>query len=259
MPPITRADLMRFAPHASITIADAILAKADAVLPMWGIDTPERLWMFMAHASVESAGFTALFENLNYSAERLVAVWPNRFPTVAAAQPFAHNPQALANKVYGGRLGNTGPNDGWLHRGQGLLQITGQDNFERLARAMGVTVPIARAMITSDGGMLECAAATFGTWGCLPFADHADMLGCTRAINGGVNGLADRQAAYALAKRVWPSIDPAPALIATAAPVVLPPAPVPVASPRHIDNVAPAPAPRTLGQWFADTFFRRIA
>ncbi|MCK3780472.1 chitinase [Ensifer sesbaniae] len=74
-------------------------------------------------------------ENLNYSAERLTQVWPSRFPTIASAKPFARNPRKLANKVYGGRMGNTGPDDGWLYRGRGLPQITGKENYEKFGIA----------------------------------------------------------------------------------------------------------------------------
>ncbi len=74
-------------------------------------------------------------ENLNYSAERLVEVWPSRFPTIASAKPFARNPRKLANKVYGGRLGNTAPDDGWLYRGRGLPQITGKENYDKFGIA----------------------------------------------------------------------------------------------------------------------------
>ena len=70
-------------------------------------------------------------ENLNYSAQRLTQVWPGRFPSIAAAKPYANNPQRLANKVYGGRLGNIEPNDGWLYRGRGLAQITGKTNYAK--------------------------------------------------------------------------------------------------------------------------------
>lgn len=71
-----------------------------------------------------------VIENLNYSAKRLTEVWPKRFPTIESAKPYANNPQKLANKVYGDRLGNVGPNDGWLFRGRGLPQITGRENYE---------------------------------------------------------------------------------------------------------------------------------
>lgn len=85
----------------------------------------------------ESSHLERLEENLNYSAKRLTEVWPSRFPSIEAAQPFANNPRALANKVYGGRMGNTRPDDGWLYRGRGPIQITGRDNYERVGNLMG--------------------------------------------------------------------------------------------------------------------------
>ncbi len=74
-------------------------------------------------------------EDLNYSAARLTEVWPSRFPTIASAKPFARNPRKLANKVYGGRMGNAAPDDGWLYRGRGLPQITGKENYEKFGLA----------------------------------------------------------------------------------------------------------------------------
>lgn len=74
-------------------------------------------------------------ENLSYSAERLTEVWPARFPTIASAKPYARNPRKLANKVYGGRMGNAAPDDGWLYRGRGLSQITGKANYAKFGIA----------------------------------------------------------------------------------------------------------------------------
>ena len=81
------------------------------------------------------AAMQPVSENLNYSAQRLTQVWPKRFPTLSAAKPYANNPQRLANKVYGGRLGNNGPDDGWLYRGRGLAQITGKANYAKFGIA----------------------------------------------------------------------------------------------------------------------------
>jgi putative chitinase len=90
----------------------------------------------LAEAFHETGGaMQPVTENLNYSAKRMAQVWPSRFPTIASAQPYANNPQKLANKVYGGRLGNTGPNDGWVFRGRGLSQITGRANYAKFGIA----------------------------------------------------------------------------------------------------------------------------
>lgn len=83
----------------------------------------------MAQIAVESASLSKLEESLSYTAERLVAVWPSSFKSIADARPLARNPEALANKVYGGRMVNDLPGDGWKFRGQGLKQLTGKSNY----------------------------------------------------------------------------------------------------------------------------------
>ncbi|MBD9650148.1 chitinase [Ensifer sp. ENS09] len=96
-------------------------------------------------------------EHLNYSAERLTEVWPTRFPTVASAKPFARNPRKLANKVYGARLGNTAPDDGWLYGGRGLPQITGKENYEKfgLAKTPEKAAEMPTAIRVLFDGMIE--------------------------------------------------------------------------------------------------------
>ncbi|MFK0273101.1 hypothetical protein ACIQUG_05465 [Ensifer sp. NPDC090286] len=84
----------------------------------------------LAEAHHETGGaMRPVEENLNYSARRLTQVWPARFPTLASAEPYAGNPRKLANRVYGGRLGNVEDDDGWVFRGRGLAQITGRANY----------------------------------------------------------------------------------------------------------------------------------
>ena len=99
--------------------------------------SPNRAAHLLGQASHESAGFTITKENLYYSTpERIQAIWPSRFETIADAEPYAKNPQALADKVYGGRGGNNG--EGYKWRGRGFIQLTFRDNYRSFASDMRV-------------------------------------------------------------------------------------------------------------------------
>ncbi|PWL18811.1 chitinase [Falsochrobactrum shanghaiense] len=114
--------------QAQVEGTEAILAEAaKRRLP------DEYTAYVLATAFHETGGkMQPLRENMNYTtAAQIKKTWPSRFSTVAAAQPYVRNPQALANKVYGGRMGNIGANDGWRFRGRGLVQITGRDNYKK--------------------------------------------------------------------------------------------------------------------------------
>jgi putative chitinase len=156
----TVKELSAAAPGAYTDIVEAISDTAPVVFPKYGINTRNRALGFLSTA-LEESGFRNLVENLNYSAERLVQVWPSRFPTVAAAGPYARSPRALANCVYGGRMGNTGPDDGWRYRGQGLIQITGRDNFARLEKITGLPLVNQPELATKPEHLLECSVALF--------------------------------------------------------------------------------------------------
>ena len=252
---ITSAELRKLAPTADARIVTNVVTTADAAFAKWGITTSNRLHMLMAMTAVESAWFSKVFESMNYSPAGLRSTFPTHF-TEAQAQEYGRtadhpaNQAAIANLAYGGRMGNTGPDDGWLCRGQGLMQTTGLSSISRLAKALNVTVDECRAMLTADTTMMECAVATFVTWGCLPYADRCDVEGCTKVINGGLNGLADRQKAYALAKEIWPtmrqldpSAAPSSALVAVLSktkPVVTNAAMPPIIAGPHITGVVPA-------------------
>src|SRR5256885_1044045 len=117
----------------------AALARGDALFRQHGITTPLRLAHFLAQILHESGGLTIAEENLDYSARRMTQVWPRRFPTLADAAPYAHNPRTLAAKVYNGRMGNRpGSDDGYSYRGRGLMQTTGRENYARMGRLCGV-------------------------------------------------------------------------------------------------------------------------
>jgi putative chitinase len=118
-----------------------MIATAPTVFEKYGINTPLLIWHVMAQVSHECGAGHDVVENLNYNAERMTQVWPSRFHSVAEATPFAHNPRALADKVYNGRMGNRpGTNDGYDFRGRGGSQCTGRDGYERLAKTTGLDV-----------------------------------------------------------------------------------------------------------------------
>lgn len=165
---------------------------APIVLPRFGIDTTVRLAHFLAQVLHETAGLTVLIENLNYSPERLLVVWPSRFPTLEAARPYARNPRALANKVYGGRLGNLTAEDGWIFRGRGLLQITGRSNYQKVTDVIGVDFTVAPDKVLLPEHALEVAACMWHLRSANEAADTDDVAAVTKRINGGVIGLADR-------------------------------------------------------------------
>ncbi|MCJ2139669.1 peptidoglycan-binding protein [Methylobacterium sp. E-066] len=180
--PSARADVI-----AAFITADDRIAAAE-------ISTPLRLAHFVAQMATESGGFTRLEEDLFYSAERLVAVWPKRFPTLAAAKPYARNPKALAEKVYGGRMGNVQPGDGWRYRGGGLMQNTGRANY----RAAGFEADPDR--LRTPVGAVAAALTFWADNGCNALADADDVEALRRRINGGDNGLPECRAYLAKAK-----------------------------------------------------------
>lgn len=177
----------------------------------FSIDTPKRLAAFFAQIGHESTSLGRTVENLNYSAQALLRRWPTRF-TVDSAQRFARKPEAIANKVYGGRMGN-GPEetgDGWRYRGRGLIQITGKANYEAIVELMmGLQPPGAVPDFVLQPELLESpqwAAMSAGAYWddheLNALADSGELERMTRIINGGLNGLQDRKARYARAMRV---------------------------------------------------------
>jgi putative chitinase len=108
------------------------------VFPTYDINTPHRVAAFLAQCGHESGGWTVFEENLNYSAQGLNGIFKKYFPTLESAQPYARKPEMIANKVYGGRMGN-GPEssgDGYKYRGRGPIQLTGKDNYRAFAKDM---------------------------------------------------------------------------------------------------------------------------
>lgn len=197
---ISAAQLHQLAPNCD---SAALAPCLDEAAGKFGIDTPLRVAHWLAQASHESAGFTRTVENLNYSAERLHAVWPGRFPSIDAATPFAHAAEKLANKVYGGRLGNDQSGDGWKFRGRGFYQLTGRENYARAATALSMPLLDNPDLLVASAGAAASAAWFWASRGLNEFADADDVASITRRINGGLVGLSERQALAAKAKAIW--------------------------------------------------------
>lgn len=158
----------------------------------WGIDTPLRQAAFLGQVAHETGSLTIMQESMNYSAERMMQVWPKRFPTLESATPFAHNGVALGDKTYGGRMGNIHPGDGFNFRGAGCMQLTGREAFEGYAEASGVDVVSNPALVLQPEYACDSAAWEWHIKGCNALADARDWTAVTRKINGGTIGLANR-------------------------------------------------------------------
>ncbi|UPY35486.1 peptidoglycan-binding protein [Sediminicoccus sp. KRV36] len=158
------------------------------------IITDARMAAFLANITHETGNLTRLVEVLHYSAQRMTEVWPSRFPTLASAQPYAANGPALAERVYGNRMGNTQPGDGWRFRGRGCYQTTGRDNYTALARVTGEALEA----LSGDASPLETRAGAARSacifWASMSgnkLADAGDSREIRRRGNGGYIGLED--------------------------------------------------------------------
>jgi putative chitinase len=146
---------------------------------------------FLGQILHESHGLSQFCENLNYSPERLCQVWSSRFPTLADARPYARNPEALANKVYGGRMGNVEPGDGWRFRGRAPIQITGRANYAFVGDLMGQDLTVMPELLEQPRFALEACILWWENR--IPDSMLGDPEKVTKRVNGGLIGLADRE------------------------------------------------------------------
>jgi putative chitinase len=178
-------------------IPDAVIAQIPDTAKKFNITTPLRLAHFLAQCGHESGGFRATQENLNYSAKGLAGTFRKYFINEAAAASYAKNPQKIASKVYGGRMGN-GPEstgDGYKFRGRGYIQLTGRDNYTRFAKFIGEDT-VGNPDLVATKYPLASAAFFFDSnklWAiCDKGADTATVTAVTKRVNGGTIGLPDR-------------------------------------------------------------------
>jgi putative chitinase len=178
-------------------IPDVVIAQIPDTAKKFNITTPLRLAHFLAQCGHESAGFKAVQENLNYSAKGLMGIFKKYFPTQTLAEQYQRNPQKIASKVYGGRMGN-GPEstgEGFKFRGRGYIQLTGKQNYTNFAKFIGEDT-VTNPDLVATKYPLASAAFFFnsnGLWSiCDKGADDATVTAVTKRVNGGTIGLPDR-------------------------------------------------------------------
>jgi len=178
-------------------IPDAVIAMIPAVAQKFQIDSALRLAHFLAQCGHESGGFRLTKENLNYSAKGLNGIFKKYFPTLESALPYERKPEKIANKVYGGRMGN-GPEstgDGAKFCGRGYIQLTGKDNYTAFGKSIGEDV-CANPQVVAEKYALLSAAWFFNKNGLHKMADggssDAVVTSITKRVNGGTIGLPDR-------------------------------------------------------------------
>jgi len=174
-------------------------------LPTYEINTVERVSAFIAQCAHESGGFRRLKENLNYKWESLRRVFPKYFPTDDVAQEYAHKPEQIANRVYGGRMGNgdESTGDGFRYCGRGLIQLTGRNNYTKFAESIHMAVEEVPTLLETYDGAVKSACWFWQTNNLNQWADVGDIVTMTKRINGGTIGLEDRQKHYAHALEVF--------------------------------------------------------
>jgi putative chitinase len=204
---VSTLDQFRGCVQCGAELAQRWQAPMEAAMAEFGITTPRRIAAFLAQVGHESCSLARLEESLTYrTPERLMQVWPRRFPTLGSALPYVRNPEGLANLVYANRGGNGGPEsgDGWRYRGRGPLQITFADGYRRAGQALGLPLVQQPGLLLAPEHGSRSAAWYFAAAGCLPLADAGDFDAVSDLVNlgrrtdrvGDAVGYSDRLARY---------------------------------------------------------------
>jgi putative chitinase len=178
----------------SLGIGEEWLEPLNETFEKYEINTPKRQACFIGQCMHESGGFKFLKENLNYSASALMRTWPSRFPDIDTAEKYERNPEKIANKVYGGRMGNTEEGDGAKYIGRGLIQLTGKENYANCGLGLGVDLLGNPDWLSNPKYAVMSAGWFWNKKNLNQYADTMDIETMTKRINGGSIGIADRTA-----------------------------------------------------------------
>jgi putative chitinase len=178
-------------------IPDSVIAQIPGTAAKFELNTPLRLAHFLAQCGHESGGFKVVNENLNYSAKGLMGIFKKYFPTQTLAEQYERKPEAIASKVYGGRMGN-GPEptkEGFKFRGRGYIQLTGKDNYTAFGKAINEDIVSNPDKVATHYPLLS-AAWFFTKNGIHKIADEGSSRAVvekvTKRVNGGLIGIEHR-------------------------------------------------------------------
>lgn len=177
-------------------VPDSVIAQIPDTAKKFNITTPLRLAHFLSQCGHESGGFKAVSENVNYSSDGLKKIFPKYFPG-NLSESYARNPEKIASKVYGGRMGNgdESTKEGFKFRGRGYIQLTGKDNYKNFSKFIGEDT-VTNPDLVATKYPLASAAFFFDSnklWSiCDKGADDDTVTAVTKRVNGGTIGLPDR-------------------------------------------------------------------
>jgi putative chitinase len=187
----------------SPALAEKWVQPINETLERFNITTQEQIAGFLAQCSHESAGFGVTKENLNYSADSLRRVFTKYFPIDAIAQEYHRNPEKIANRVYGNRMGNgdEASGEGYKFCGRGLIQLTGKNNYQAFSIYVDMPEIMDNPSMVEDPKLAVLSAGWF--WHTNNLNSKAgDIKALTKAINGGFIGLEHREQLYASAMSI---------------------------------------------------------
>jgi putative chitinase len=199
---VTLELLQALCPKTKNAILETYIEPLNSVAEYYKMTVEyKRLAGFLAQIAHESGGFNFIKENLNYSADGLRKVFPKYFPNIDIAKQYARPPEKIANRVYANRMknGNEASGDGFKFCGRGLIQLTGRDNYTKLAYSLEMTLEQTVAYLETPSGATASAGWFWDNNKLNTYCDNDDFIGLTKRINGGTNGLEDRQHHYDIA------------------------------------------------------------
>ena len=176
-----------------IGIADKWLEPLNSAFKKYAITDINEKAMFLAQTTHESNDYKRLEESFNYRPERLFEVFKKRVGTIEKAKELcSQGSEAIANFVYGGRLGNA-KDEGYKYRGRGIIQLTGKNNYKYYGEKLNIDLVNSPDLAKEPNIAIEIALLFWKEKGCGLLARNGDVKGVTKLINGGYNGLEDRE------------------------------------------------------------------